>query len=883
MKRTAVFITLGIILFVVGGIVIYQSAQKRETTPWDLISNESVLVIELPKLNSISQKFEGLPFLDKSISSSDYLKRIFENRIFQDHRIFISVQSLSRDDFGFLTYTETSPEAWTDEVKRISSTFTNPQIKKRIYNGVEINEITGGKSHLSFALVDNILITSESSFLLEGVLKLKTLDRGNLFKSQHPALFKLPTLKSDEGNVYLNVSRLGDFLAVFLKPGLGKNKLLLDGSALADIKIEKESVLLNGFLLSSKTGILNLFEKQKPQPMDMEGLISSKTSAVAHFGFSDPEQWLEDQAGQAGAAGTTPIDSLEQEMLSMSVDIEALRKSIGNQFANCFVDKDNPVVSILKLNKEAGRISVFDELSSKLADQKKDSLYVENYAGYQIKLIDYKNFLYQLLYPIAYPSSQAFFVEVGQYLILCESVELIKSFIDDMDNEDTWGKSVEWNRFFGTTLQESNINIFLDGKLTSVLLRDKLNDKWAPTFRRNHFMDVNKGSIQLSRLDDNYYLNVSFWFSGAFPVQNTLVKTTYNYGNKIINHPGIVKNHVSKGIEVVMQDSANNLYLLSKDLKTLWKKDIGGEIVDGIGQLDFYANGKLQLFFATAHDIHIIDRLGRYVEGFPKPIKTDGKLEYTQLVDYDKSKRYRYLFTDEKGNLVLTDKHGNLLEGWAPRRLNGRMLTSARHYRILGKDYFLAVGQNGTVNLMNRRGEMVKGFPMDLGIRPSGDISISIGSTLPSTNFTVVSKDGVKVQFGLNGQITKKEVLMKRTGSSDFSLVKSITENSYVFLRVDAEKISILDADGKDLVEIENPGSTVWRLAYLEDRLKERYYCLYDEQQNFSYYLSGDGDFLLPQPLESTQLPSLYYDDKQKGLSIYNPDNSSISLIYIER
>lgn len=124
---------------------------------------------------------------------------------------------------------------------------------------------------------------------------------------------------------------------------------------------------------------------------------------------------------------------------------------------------------------------------------------------------------------------------------------------------------------------------------------------------------------------------------------------------------------------------------------------------------------------------------------------------------------------------------------------------------------------------------------------------------------------------------------MKRTGSSDFSLVKSITENSYVFLRVDAEKISILDADGKDLVEIENPGSTVWRLAYLEDRLKERYYCLYDEQQNFSYYLSGDGDFLLPQPLESTQLPSLYYDDKQKGLSIYNPDNSSISLIYIER
>ena len=107
-----------------------------------------------------------------------------------------------------------------------------------------------------------------------------------------------------------------------------------------------------------------------------------------------------------------------------------------------------------------------------------------------------------------------------------------------------------------------------------------------------------------------------------------------------------------------MQDSSHNLYLLSKNLKTLWKEPIGDKIIDEVRQLDFYANGKLQLFFATGNGMHIIDRLGRYVEGYPKSLDVGNKIEFSQLVDYDRSKRYRYLITEEKGDLWLTDKMG---------------------------------------------------------------------------------------------------------------------------------------------------------------------------------------------------------------------------------
>jgi len=438
-KRTAVFVTLGIVLIVIGAMWVYQFARKGDVTPWDLISNDAVLVVELSEINSLNQKLEELPPLKELLHSSEYLKSILNGKTFQGSKVLLSVQPISRDGFGFLTFVEVNSALWKSDLKSIGLPFSDSTIKKRIYNGIEINELAKKKPQLSFAIIDNILVMSESSFLLEGVLRLNSLGESNLFRSKNIPLFKLPTLKSDEGNVYLNVSSLSNFLDLFVQPNSSKadnEGLSINGGGLADIKISESGLLLNGFLINSETDLLSLFDNQEPQPIDIEGLISNKVAIATHFGISNSQQWFKDQAELIKTNGILSTDSLVQEMIRLSIDIGALRKSVGNQFVNCYLGGDNDVVSILKLNEEASRISVFDELSSKLAEQKKDSVYAEGYAGYQIRLIDHKNFLHQLFYPIAVPSEQTFFVQVGQHLVLSESVELIKAFIDDIDAEE---------------------------------------------------------------------------------------------------------------------------------------------------------------------------------------------------------------------------------------------------------------------------------------------------------------------------------------------------------------------------------------------------------------------------------------------------------------
>ncbi len=878
MKRTSLLITFTIIIITGGVIWISQFYNDRKITPWDLIGDDAAIVFELSNLASINEKIDGKSSLSRILNSNASVNRLASNRAFYDSKILLSFHPISINDFGVIVYCDQRG------LKIDSNLFKHEGevVKKREYNGMEIYELLKkGKTILSYSITDDLILVSNSSFLLEGALRLRKSDGTGLFKNSNPKLFGLPTLKADDGNAYLNVSNLVESAGLFLRPGeKGKNH---GGSGLADLQFSENGVLLNGFVEESDIDWLTLFRNQAPQSQDIDQFVSNNVYSMGHYGFSNPDFWFQQQRTYSESQSAKSIDSLEKEMSRLSVSMEAVRKSIGNQLATCYLGKAGDEVTILKLRENVGRVSVFDELASKISTEKRDSLYVENYAGYQIKLIDYRNFLYQLFYPLSAPAEQSFFVRIGSYMIFSEDVGRVKLFIDDIDNENTWGKSVEWNKFLSTSLQESNISLFFDGKLTSIYLKDKLKDKWRRFVDSTSFLNIDKGSIQLSRLESNYYLNASLQFSNseAAGSSSSLHKVTYDFGSSLVKSPTIVRSHLSRDIEIMIQDSAGNLHLLSKDLKSHWKKNINAPIVDEIQQIDFFTNGKLQYFFVAGNAVHAIDRTGSNVDGFPVELNA-GIQEYAAVVDYDRSKRYRYLFADSKGKLILTNKNGSGLDGWNPRIMGGKLMSAPNHYRVLGKDYFIAIQQNGVVNLLNRRGEMAKGYPLDLNIRPMGDYFLTLKSSLSASYFTVVSNDGLKVEFGLDGQVKKREALIKRIGATSFSMVKTNDGESFVFLRVDPGKLAVLDPEGRMLYEIENPGSVEWELSYLENRLKQRYYCFYDKFQNFSYIITSAGQLMLSQPIESTQHPALYYDEKMKTLFVYNVSHSQVTQISIK-
>jgi hypothetical protein len=395
-------------------------------------------------------------------------------------------------------------------------------------------------------------------------------------------------------------------------------------------------------------------------------------------------------------------------------------------------------------------------------------------------------------------------------------------------------------------------------------------------------LGIDKGAIQISHLDAVFYLNSVLQLNATHKLtkEDSYIRT-YEFESPLTMSPRIVKSHVSQEYGLLVQDSLNNLYLLSSELKRQWTTPIDGRITSFVDQIDFYRNGKLQYFFVTSNQMHVVDRLGRKVENFPLPLPKND-MDFADVVDYDNSRRYRYLFTDSKGNLYLTDKDGSLLEGWSPRPTGGKLIATARHYRVLGRDYFIAVQQNGSVHLMNRRGEIVEGFPVSLSTRPGGDYFLNRGRDRKTTHFIVVSEDGHKIQIDLDGKVTRSDVLPRHSASSRFSLVKTPSEDSFVYLRVDAARLAVIDANGRPLFEMQNTGSDQWQVDILQTDLKEKVFCFYDPQQNFSYFFNEAGRSLLSRPLESDLLPSMHYHSNQRTVQVFNVFGKELSTVPIK-
>ena len=62
---------------------------------------------------------------------------------------------------------------------------------------------------------------------------------------------------------------------------------------------------------------------------------------------------------------------------------------------------------------------------------------------------------------------------------------------------------------------------------------------------------------------------------------------------------------------------------LSEEGKDLWGVPFKEKLCGTAHNVDYYANGKLQILFGAGSKLYLIDRLGRYVTGFPVDLKKD--------------------------------------------------------------------------------------------------------------------------------------------------------------------------------------------------------------------------------------------------------------------
>lgn len=177
--------------------------------------------------------------------------------------------------------------------------------------------------------------------------------------------------------------------------------------------------------------------------------------------------------------------------------------------------------------------------------------------------------------------------------------------------------------------------------------------------------------------------------------------------------PILVKDYLSKTLQILTQDRDHRISLISCTGKILWQRPLDGPILGGVELVDRYRNGKLQMLLNTAGKIYQIDRLGRDVEGYPITLKGTACAPLS-VFDYDRKRDYRVLVPMSDGGLLNLGVEGKPVQGWSPEKLSSSALAPVALVRVKGKDFLVLPLVDGSVAVLDRRGAVRYGSKLKM-------------------------------------------------------------------------------------------------------------------------------------------------------------------------
>lgn len=869
----------------VGGFLLYNHYfSKKSVDPWNLIPEETILVYESGTCPDCIKEIRNSS-LSRIISLASFPARGNDSlEVLQDFLLsfqqptLISLHTTKKDQFDFAFYFRNTPSL-NKKLAVLLSPFSGKGAsrKQREYQDIVINEVEMKGAIFSWIEYADVWVGSFSPIIIEDVIRTAA-DPERSFKNSLGEIYQSHTIKNDAGNVFIHLRHLTQWFSLFTAEKPGKIISDFGQAALLDTKTSDGKFVLNGFCSQSPGNdtFLAAFSDQQPVPLSLKSIISNRSILVSSYGISDGAKFF---ARLNEREKNPKADSVRIIFREINEDPAKLFANFSGEIALAYLEGRDEALTKVLMVSDPKNIATWEKLFNKISETTtNDSIFVDHYSGYQIKELPVFRFPEKLFYPLVSGFDNGYYARVGNTLCIAEDIEELKTYLSDIDQENTWGKSVAQNKYLESTLLEANVSLFVNTPRIWNMFGKSLKPKWQTLIAENQSLlsSLGMGAIQFSHLNQSYYTNL------AWEVKDTPVAASEKREERLVTmfesgvaNMWLVDNHNDRTKETLVQDSVKSLHLISSDGKPLWNLKLEQFITGGVEQIDYLANGKLQYFFATPGKLHLVDRNGDYVAPYPLTIQ-EKKIQFMKVLDYDHSRKYRYLLSSKEGLLWMYDKGGKNLEGWQPRSVDDELIAPANHHRMVGKDYLLAIRKDGVVFLMNRRGELVPNFPLTLNARLSGNYFIDVGRNTAETSITVVSSDGTKIRFNIQGKVLSREVLVKTALDSRFSLVSERNNKSYVIIRQESKLFTVFDEAGKEIIKSDYIGNTNVDVRYYSFGNGRTYIVVTDRNQDLSYIYDRNGKLVTPVPVESSTIEIMPEDNGR--IRIYSITDKAFSM-----
>jgi hypothetical protein len=604
--------------------------------------------------------------------------------------------------------------------------------------------------------------------------------------------------KNVPANIYLHCTRTGDVLSALASQATQPDIDLLQhtgGWMELDATLRPNLLLLNGYTHASDTSghFLAAFAGQEPQRTEVQSVLPAGTLLFTSYALSNFSLWLEqfDKQQQKTGQAATRREALDK-----------LRSEFGFEPENDFGPwLGNEVTLALLPNADGSTepVALLSSSSTGLARESLARLSSETEAdtsGNRISMLRANGLLPAVFGPLFGSLHTCSYTIVQQYVVFARSPEVVQRITAANESGKTLARDPSYTGFASNLGEEATIAFYAAGGRCSDLLRSKASSEFGDMLRTNLLLlDKFDGvMLRFSATEQNLF------FTSAQLRHNPQSKQTLSslwetaLDTTVSMRPQLLVNHNTEGLDVFVQDDANTIYLISSTGKIFWKRNIGERILGEVQQVDALKNGKLQMCFATASAVHVIDRNGNNLAPFPLklPAKASSPV---RVMDYDNDRNYRLLIACIDKRVYNYTVKGEKVEGWKFASATDIIVAPAQHCVVSSKDYVVFADRSGRVYVCDRQGgiriQLKEQMPS-----PLETFTLEAGRDLALTRLVTADTLGNVVRLSLNGNLERLHV-SDFDSRPEFSYGDANGDGSREYIFTHGKRLQVFDQSKK--------------------------------------------------------------------------------------
>ena len=818
---------------------------------------------------------------------------------------YVTGQVTGNDDLGFAFYIKLKPgEAgqWSQLQKTMLST-DNWQSENRQYQRTTIHEwkYLAGKTTFSWIRVDNFIVGSFTPFLVED--QIRRLSSLEIPPTSWRFIIANNVLSQrDQGDLIVNADQLKSLFSVFTpSPSEGLTAAKLCQTMLLDISVENDQWLFSGFselpaatTIEPKQFFLSTFIEQSTHAFQLGDYLPNRTSRVQQWAFNDAQDWARRYAHfQSLRTDASNFGSLQQQFTDQAGKPLADWLSwAGNEFGVVELESNSEAPGDKLILMEINDPEVLSEALQPLSSTSDSLFFEESFAGYSLHRLNNSALPSLLLGEINREDggyfSECFYFYDSSYLVLSNRVNALKRLISDRITESTWSKSVQQARFLENALDPANFSLLVNLPRYRDSWIRSLSPKWLKWAQSQETLinRLDKIAVQFSAMEEEYYTSMAITNqSQAVATSGFSTTNRVRVDTLIGTKPFVLRNPTSQQLEVLVQDQANMVHLINPTTQSvLWSDSLDAPIMSEAFSVTLPDKNQQHYVYATDSVLHLTNRSGDRAAGYPLYLPSGTRAQYLSVFDYEQDGNYRFLITDRSGKIWMYNADRDNLPGWNPLRLTAPLSAAPQHLRVRGKDCIVALQEDGLLLLMNRRGEPYSGFPVELGVPCHNPVFVQVGNSFADTELITVTDQGELLKLNLLGELLQREQQLRTATATHFLLCPDRLEKTYILVRQDDQRLSILDHRGQ--VWFEQSYFTPGALA--RNELAVQYYnfgadnhiiAITDKIQEFTYLFDQRGQLINDRPMESAEEVALLFSEANRQHRVYRVYEDEVAVI----